>query len=53
MNPGFEADRALLAHMRDCLDRIREYTNAERSERPMGQCCHSNITQLDVRLLDK
>lgn len=25
------SDRVLLAHMRDCLDRITEYTNAERS----------------------
>lgn len=31
MNPGAEADRVLLAHMRDCLDRILEYTNAERA----------------------
>ncbi len=31
MKPGPEADRVLLAHMRDCLDRILEYTNAERS----------------------
>ncbi len=31
MNPGPESDRVLLAHMRDCLDRIQEYTNAERS----------------------
>ena len=31
MNPGPESDRVLLAHMRDCLDRILEYTNAERS----------------------
>ena len=31
MNPGFEADRVLLTHMRDCLDRIREYTNADRA----------------------
>ena len=31
MNPGPEADRVLLAHMRDCLDRIRENTNAERA----------------------
>ena len=30
MNPGPEADRILLAHMRDCLDRILEYANAER-----------------------
>jgi uncharacterized protein with HEPN domain len=30
VNPGPEADRVLLAHMRDCLDRIREYTNADR-----------------------
>ena len=30
MNPGPEADRVLLVHMRDCLDRILEYTNAER-----------------------
>jgi uncharacterized protein with HEPN domain len=31
VNPSPEADRVLLAHMRDCLDRIVEYTNAERS----------------------
>ena len=31
MNPSPEADRVLLAHMRDSLDRILEYTNAERS----------------------
>jgi uncharacterized protein with HEPN domain len=31
VNPGPEADRVLLAHMRDCLDRIIEYTNAERA----------------------
>ena len=31
MNPGPESDRVLLAHMRECLDRIIEYTNAERS----------------------
>ena len=31
MNPGPESDRVLLAHMRDCLDRILDYTNAERS----------------------
>jgi uncharacterized protein with HEPN domain len=31
VKPGTEADRVLLAHMRDCLDRILEYTNAERS----------------------
>jgi uncharacterized protein with HEPN domain len=30
VNPSPDADRVLLAHMRDCLDRIREYTNAER-----------------------
>jgi uncharacterized protein with HEPN domain len=30
VNPGPEADRVLLAHMRDCLGRILEYTNAER-----------------------
>ena len=30
MNTGPEADQVLLAHMRDCLDRILEYTNAER-----------------------
>ena len=29
MNPSLEADQVLLAHMRDCLDRIREYTNAD------------------------
>ena len=31
MKPGPEADRVLLAHMRDGLARILEYTNAERS----------------------
>ena len=31
MNPSRKADRVLLAHRRDCLDRILEYTNAERS----------------------
>ena len=31
MNPGSEADRVLLAHMRDCLDGIAEYANAERT----------------------
>jgi uncharacterized protein with HEPN domain len=31
VKPGPEADRVLLAHMRDCLDRILEYTNAERA----------------------
>lgn len=31
MNPGPESDRVLLTHMRDCLDRIHEYTNAERA----------------------
>lgn len=31
MKPGREADRVLLAHMRDGLDRIFEYTNADRS----------------------
>lgn len=31
MKPGVEADRVLLAHMRDCLDRIAEYANAERT----------------------
>ena len=31
MKPGPESDRVLLAYMRDCLDRISEYTGAERS----------------------
>ena len=31
MKPGPESDRVLLAHMRDCLDRILEYAHAERS----------------------
>jgi uncharacterized protein with HEPN domain len=30
VTPGAEADRVLLAHMRDCLDRINEYTHAKR-----------------------
>jgi len=29
VNAGPEADRVLLAHIRDCLDRIREYMNGE------------------------
>lgn len=31
MNPGAEADRVLLAHMRECIERIREYTADDRS----------------------
>jgi uncharacterized protein with HEPN domain len=31
VKPGPDADRVLLAHMRDCLSRILEYTNADRS----------------------
>lgn len=31
MKSGPASDRVLLAHMRDCLDRIAEYTHAERS----------------------
>jgi len=31
VSPCAEADRVLLAHMRDCLNRILEYSNAERS----------------------
>ena len=31
MKPGAEADRVLLAHMRDCLERIGEYTHFERT----------------------
>ncbi|MEY2689712.1 MAG: hypothetical protein RL375_3911 [Pseudomonadota bacterium] len=31
MRPGPESDRVLLAHMRDCLDRIDNYAGAERS----------------------
>jgi uncharacterized protein with HEPN domain len=31
VNPSPESDRVLLAHMHDCLDRIVEYTRAERS----------------------
>jgi uncharacterized protein with HEPN domain len=31
VKPGPEADRVLLAHMRECMDRIREYAQAERA----------------------
>jgi uncharacterized protein with HEPN domain len=31
VTPGPQADRVLLAHMRDCLDRIQEYTNHDRA----------------------
>ena len=31
MNPGPGADAVLLAHMRECIERIREYTAGERS----------------------
>ena len=31
MSPGTEADRVLLAHMRDGLNRIHDYTQAERA----------------------
>jgi len=32
VKPGPEADRALLAHMLDCLTRINEYTGRERRQ---------------------
>ena len=31
MTPGPDGDRVLLTHMRECIDRIREYTAGERS----------------------
>jgi uncharacterized protein with HEPN domain len=31
VNPGPQADRVLLAHMRDCLDRIEEFTGNQRA----------------------
>ena len=31
MSPDAAADRVLLAHMRDCLERIHEYTQADRT----------------------
>ena len=31
MNPGPEADRLLLLHVRDCLRRILDYTQADRA----------------------
>jgi uncharacterized protein with HEPN domain len=31
VKPGPESDRVLLAHMRDCLGRIAEYTRSERA----------------------
>ena len=31
MKPGAEADRVLLAQMRECLERISEYTRFERT----------------------
>lgn len=32
MNPGADADRALLAHMLECLSLISEYTGADRAK---------------------
>ncbi len=50
MNPGPESDRLLLAHMRDCLDPILEYTNAERSRfdasRPVQDAVIRNLQTL-------
>ena len=31
MNAGGEADRVLLDHIRECIERIQEYTDQERS----------------------
>jgi uncharacterized protein with HEPN domain len=31
VKPGAEADRVLLAHMRECIERISEYTAGERA----------------------
>ncbi len=30
MNPGLESDRILLAYMRECIERVREYAGGER-----------------------
>lgn len=31
MNPGPDSDRVLLAHMRECIERVREYTAGDRT----------------------
>lgn len=31
MNPGPDGDRVLLAHMRECIGRVREYTEGDRA----------------------
>lgn len=31
MNPGPDSDRVLLAHMRECIERVREYTAGDRA----------------------
>lgn len=30
MNPGPDSDRVLLAHMRECIERVRQYTAGDR-----------------------
>ena len=41
MNPGTDADRVLLAQMRDCLERIAEYTEGERDRFEAHACCRT------------
>lgn len=50
MNPGPEADRVLLAHMRDCLDRIGEYTNSERSRFEASRLVQDAVIRMAERL---
>ena len=50
MKPGRESDRVLLVHMRDCLNRILEYTNVDRSHfdasRPVQDAVIRNLQTL-------
>lgn len=50
MNPGTEADRVLLARMRDCLDRILDYTDAERSRFDASRPVHDAVIRMATHL---
>lgn len=50
VNPGPEADRVLLAPMRDCLDRIAEYANAERTRFDASRLVQDAVNRMAAHL---
>ena len=60
MTPGPDADRVLLAHMGECIERIREYTEGDRSRFEMSRLVQDavirnlqTLTESSQRLSDE